>query len=143
MLGVDDSRHDVATESGTNLIEQVVVVSTRLWVVKVTNLQLGTVGSQTACQRRRHAWTEVTANHGSAHEADLRFLLFEQVDHQVGVWCRGVWEQPFTVKHKQLVNTIGQYLILDFSLDSGSSHDSMKLHTKFVGEFASFGQQLL
>ena len=51
VFGVHDGSHDVTTEGGTNLIEQVVVNLIVLLVFIGTNLQLGAVSSQTRGQR--------------------------------------------------------------------------------------------
>ena len=50
VVWVYDGSHDVTTESWTNLIEQTLVVLAALLVVVITNLELCTVGSQTAGQ---------------------------------------------------------------------------------------------
>ena len=52
MLGIDNGSNNISTEGRTNLIEQIVVVSPRLGIVKVTNLEFGTVSSQATGERR-------------------------------------------------------------------------------------------
>ena len=51
VFGVHDGSHDVTTEGGTNLIEQVVVNLIVLFVLIRADLQLGAVSSQTRGQR--------------------------------------------------------------------------------------------
>ena len=85
MLRIDDGSHDIATESGTNLIEQVVVVLLRLDVVEVADFELGAVGGEAAGQRGADARTEVATDDGGAHQADLRLFLLEEVDEDIGV----------------------------------------------------------
>ena len=85
MLWVDDGCHDVATEGWTNLIEQTVVVLAALLVVIFANLELGTVGCQTAGKRRRDTRTEVATDNGGTHQGYLWILLLEEVDEDVGM----------------------------------------------------------
>ena len=51
VVGVDNRGYNVTTKSGTNLVEQIVVVLFVLLIVKVANLKSRTVGSQTAGER--------------------------------------------------------------------------------------------
>ena len=92
MVRVDNGRHDVTAESGTNLIQQVVVVLFRLDVVEITDLELGAVGSKAAGQLRADTWAKVAADDGGTHQANLRLFLLEKVDENIGVRSRGVRE---------------------------------------------------
>ena len=143
VVGVDDGGHDVAAKRRAYLVEQVVIVLAGLLVVVVANLQLGAVGGESARERRRHAGTEVAAYHGCAHEAYLRLLLLEKVYENVGVGSRGVGEQPLAVEHEQLVNAIGQYLLLHLSLNSRSGNHGVQFHAQLCGQLAALGEQLL
>ena len=49
-LGVDDGSNDVATECGTDLIQQVLILLALSGIGVVTDLQRGTVGRQAAVQ---------------------------------------------------------------------------------------------
>ena len=100
VLRVDDGSHDVATEGRTNLIEQTVKVLARLLLVVVANLQLRTVGSQTAGQGRRNTGTEVTADDSGTHQGNLWVLLLEEVHENVGMGSRGIWEQALGIENK-------------------------------------------
>ena len=51
VLRIDDRGDDVATEGGTNLIEESIIVLSGLAVVEVADLQFGTVGCQSAGER--------------------------------------------------------------------------------------------
>ena len=73
----------------------------------------------------------------------MRLLLFEEVDQDVGVGSRGVGEESLAVEDKQFVDAIGQNLVFHLSLDAGAGNNGVQFHTQFIGEFATFGQQLL
>ena len=79
VVGVDNRGHDVAAESGTDLVEQAFVVLARLLVVVVADFERGAVGGKAAGERRADARPEVAADHRCAHEADLRLFLLEEV----------------------------------------------------------------
>ena len=76
-FGVNDSRYDVASESGTNLIQQIFVCLIVLFVLVGTYFQCGAVGRESAVQRRGNPRTEVATDTGGSHQANLRFLFFE------------------------------------------------------------------
>ena len=143
VVGVDDGRHDVTTKSGTNLIEQVVVVILGLDVVKVTDFELGAVGGEAAGQRGADARTEVATDDGGAHQANLRLFLLEEVDEDIGVRCRGVREQALAIESEQLIHAIRQDLVFHLAFDASASHDSVQFHAQLVGQFTPFGEQLL
>ena len=93
VLRVYDGSHDVAAEGRADLHQLVVIMLRYKFAslvlhlhVEVIDFQFGTVGSQSAEESGRHSWTEVATYHGSAHEANLRFLLLEEVYHQSGMW---------------------------------------------------------
>ena len=56
---------------------------------------------------------------------------------------RRVREQTLTVEDKQLVDTIGQNLILNLALDASTGNNGVELYAQFIGELATLGQQLL
>lgn len=143
MLGIHDRGHDVTTEGGTNLIEQVVKHLVVLLVLVGTDLQFGAVGCQSAGQRRTYAGTEVTANHRGTHQTDLRLLLLEEVYDNVGVGSRCVREQSFAVENKQLVNAVGQNLILHLIFNTRTDDHGMEFHIQLIGQLAALGQQFL
>ena len=143
MVGIDNRCHDVATEGGTNLIEQVVVVKLCLGIVVGTNLQFGAVGGQSAGERRRHARTEVATDDGGTHQTNLRLLLLEEVDEDVGVRCRRIGEESLAVEDEEFVNAVGQYLLFHLPLDARTGHHGMQFDTQLIGQLASFGEQLL
>ena len=143
MLGVNNRCHDVSTESRTYLVEKVVVGCLVFLVLIRANLKLCAVGSKTAGERRADARTEVAANDRGSHEAYLRLLLLEQADDDVGMGCRGVGEQPLAVEDKQLVDTVGQYLVFNLALDAGADDNSVELHTELIGKLATLGKKLL
>ena len=143
MVGVHDSCYDVTTKGRTNLIEQVLVDLALFLVLIRTNLQFGAVSRQTRGQRRRHTGTEVAADDGSTHQADLRLFLLEEVHQNIRVGSRGVGEQLGSVEDKELVNTVRQNLVLHLAFDACTNHHSVEFHFQFIGEFATFGQQLL
>ena len=89
VFGVDDGSDDVSAESWSYLIELLLVVFrdefSRLVLhlhVEVSDFEFGAVGGESAEQCRGDTRAEVTSDDGSAHEADLRFLLFEEVDDE-------------------------------------------------------------
>ena len=57
--------------------------------------------------------------------------------------CRGVGEQPLAVEDKQLVDTVGQYLVFNLALDAGADDNSVELHTELIGKLATLGKKLL
>ena len=79
VLGVHNGGYDITTKSGTNLIEQVIVVFAGLLVVVRPNLQRCAVGSKTAVQCRRDTRAEITAYHIGTHQTNLRLLLLEKI----------------------------------------------------------------
>ncbi len=143
VVGVHDGGHNVTTEGRTNLIEQILIYLIVLLVLVRTNLQLCAVGSQTAGQRRTYTGTEITADDGGTHQADLRLLLFEEVHQDIGVGSRRIGEQSLAVEDKQLVNAVGQNLIFHLALDASTGNDGVEFHSQFIGELATLGQQLL
>ena len=106
MLRVHDRSHDVTTKRRTNLIEQVLVALARLLVLMATNLQRRTVSRQTTGQRRRDTRSQVTANHRSTHQTDLRLLLLKKVDQDVRMRQRGIGEKTRCVEHVHPIHTI-------------------------------------
>ena len=85
MVRVHDGRHDVAAESGPDLIQEVLVGFPGLDIVEIADLQLGAVGGEAAGQGRGHARTQVPADDGRAHQADLRLLFLEKVYKDVSM----------------------------------------------------------
>ena len=63
-FGVNDRRYDVASESGTNLIQQIFVCLIVLFVLVGTYFQCGAVGRESAVQRRGNPRTEVAIGPG-------------------------------------------------------------------------------
>ena len=143
VLRVDDSSHDVATESRTNLIEQIVVVNTTLLVVVVANLKLCTVGCKTAGERRRNARTEVATYNCSTHKRYLRLLLLEEVHKDVGMRSRCVREEALSVEDEELVNAVRQNLIFHLALNTSTRNHSVQLYAELVGELAALGEKFL
>ena len=143
VLRVDDSSHDVATESRTDLIEQVVVVNAALLVVVVADFKLRTVGCKTAGERRRNARTEVATDNSSTHERYLRLLLLEEVHKDVGVRSRCVREEALSVEDEELVDAVRQNLIFHLALDASAGNYGVKVYAELIGELASFGEKFL
>ena len=138
VVGVHNRSHDVTTEGGTNLIEQVLIDFVILLVLIRANLQLRAVGGEAAGERGADARTQVAADDRSAHEADLRLLLLEEVYEDVRVGSAGVGEQFGGVEDEELVHAIRQDLVFHLA-----SHHGVQLHTQRIGELATLGQQLL
>ena len=143
MVGVHDGCHDVATESRTNLIEQVLVGCAALGISMVTDFQLGTVGCQTAGQGRRYTRTQVATYHSGTHQGYLWLLLLEQIHQDIGMRNRGVREQAWSIEHKQLVHAVRQNLVFHLAFYFCACHDGMQLNVQLIGELATLGQQLL
>ena len=143
VVGVDDGGYEVAAESGTYLVEQILIGLAALFVLVGTNLQLRAVGGETAGEARRDTRTQVASNDGGTHEANLRLLLLEEVHHDVGMRSRGVGEKLGGVEDKEFVDTVRQHLLLDFTLDAGANHDGVEFHTQLVGQLAALGQKFL
>ena len=143
MFGVHDGSDDVATECGTNLIEQVIEVLAALLVVVVAYLEFGTVGCQAAGERRRDARTEVASDYGCAHECYLRMLFLEEVYEYVGVRCRCIGEESLGVEHEKLIYAVRQNLAFHFILDACTCHDGVEFHAELVCKLASLGEKFL
>ena len=133
VVGIDDGSHDVAAESGTDLVEQALVVLAGLLVVVVTDFQRRTVGRQAACKRRADARTEVAADDGGAHQADLRLLLLEEVDQDAGMGLRGVGIEALGIKDVEFVHAVGQDILLHLSGNAVSGGNSLELDAQLVG----------
>ena len=86
MVGVDDRGDDVAAERRADLIEEVLILRTRLGVLVVADFELRAVGRKTAVQGRRYAGCEVAAHGRGAEQRDLGLLLPDQTaqDRRVG-----------------------------------------------------------
>ena len=143
VVGVNDRCHDISTEGGTNLVKQLLVMFACFLVIIVANLQLGAVCGKSASKRRRNARSQIATDNGCAHQADLWFLLFEEVHEDVGMWCRRVWEEPFGIKDEELIYAVRQNLGFNMAFDARARNHGMELHTKLVGQTATFGQQFL
>ena len=143
VLGIDDRRDDIATESGADLVEEIVIGLLRPGIGIGADLQLGTVGSQAARQGRGDPRAEVTADNGRAHQADLRLFLLEQVHKDIRMGCGRIRGQVFPVENEEFVDAVREDLFLHFPPDAGSGDDGMELHAEFGGELAALGQQFL
>ena len=139
VVGVDNRCNDVSTESRANLVQQLIVMLACFLVVIVANLQLGAVGGKAAGKRRRHARSQIATDNRCAHQADLRFLLFEEVHEDVGMWCRRVGKQALGIKDEEFIYAVRQNLAFDMAFNSRACNYGMQLHTQFVGQAAAFG----
>ena len=86
VVGVDDRGDDVSAERRADLIEEVLILRTRLGVLVVADFELRAVGRKTAVQGRRYAGCEVAAHGRGAEQRDLGLLLPDQTaqDRRVG-----------------------------------------------------------
>ena len=139
-LGIDNRRHDVSTESGTYLIEQVLVGLRLFLVFERTDFERGTVGRETAVERRRYAGAEVTAYAGGTHEAHLGFLLAEEVDQHRSMGLRGVGIETGVVGQIEGIDAIREYLcgnVVELMADDERFEFTMEL----IGQGTSLGEQ--
>ena len=143
VVGVDDGGHDVAAESGTDLVEQVLIGLAALLVLVGADFELRAVGGEAAGEARGDARTEVAADDRGAHQADLRLLLLEEVHHDVGVGSRGVGEELGGIEDEEFVDAVRQHLLLDFALDAGADGDGVQLHAEFIRQLAALGEKFL
>ena len=56
---------------------------------------------------------------------------------------RGVGEESLSVKHKELVYSVGKYLVLHLVLDTCAGNNGVEFHAQLVGKFAALGEQFL
>ena len=107
------------------------------------DLELRAVGGQAAGQRGGHARAQVAADDRCAHEADLGFLLPEETDEDVGVGGGGIGEEHGVVKDEELVDAVGEDLLLHLALQAGARGDGVEFHAQFVRQLAALGKQFL
>ena len=138
MFRVDDGGYYVAAKGRPYLVELFCVVFLLHYSVsvldihiKIANLQLGTVSSQSAVESRGDTRTQVTSNNSGTHEAYLWFLFLEKVYHQGCMGVGSVGEESLGIKYMYLIHTIGHYLFLD-TIQSFSSADTFKLYAKGI-----------
>jgi len=141
VVGVDDGGHDVTAESGTNLIEKVGIVFARFGVGVVADFEGCTVGGETAVEAGRNAGTEVAADAGGAHEADLRFNFLEEVDKDGCVGIGGIGIEAFVLNLVNGVDSVGEELFFDV-VEFVAYNDGFEFDTEFVGKDAAFGEEL-
>ena len=113
MVRIDDRGDDVAAEGGTDLIQEVLVLPTRLGILVVADFELRTVGRQTAVQRRRYARCEVAAHGRSAEERDLGLLLLDQPAHHGRMGQRAEWIEDPVIGHPHRIGTVFCQFLLD------------------------------
>ena len=101
------------------------------------------VQCEAAGEGRGHARTQVPADDGRAHQADLRFLLPEEVHKNIGVGSGRVREQVLPVENKQFVHPVREDLGLHGPSDAGTGHHGVQFHAQLVGELAALGQEFL
>ena len=143
VLGIDDGSHDVSTEGGSYLIQQVLVRLTILLVLMRTNLKAGAVRGESAMQSRRDARTEVATYDVSSHQANLRFLLLEEVDEDCRVRLARIGSEAFCIEDMEFIDAIRKYLSLHFSHDSAAGSNGFELYAKRIGQLPAFSQKLL
>ena len=143
MVRIHDGRDDVAAESRTDLVQEVLVGLPGLDIVKIADFELGAVGGQAARQGRGHPRTEVAADDGRAHQADLGLFLLEEVHEDIGMGRGRVREQVLAVKYEEFVHPVREDLGLHGALDAGARHHGVEFHAQPVGEFAALGQEFL
>ena len=140
VVGIDDRGDDVAAESGTDLVKQVLILLAGLGVLVVADHQLRAVGRKTAVEGRRYARGEVAAVAGRAEQRDLGVLLFDQAAHDGRMGQRAERCEDLVVGDPDGVGAVfGQ-----FGLDTCkmlAQHYGFELHTQRRGQFAAFGQQ--
>ena len=132
VFGIDDGSYDVTTESGTDLIEKLVVSLAELLVLVTTDFQLCTVGGQSAGQGRRYTRAEVTADDGGTHQADLRLLFLEQVDKDGSVRQGSIGEETRSVEHVNTVYTERHHLFF-YTFEAGAGANGFQLAAQFIG----------
>ena len=143
MLGVHDGGDDVSTERRADLVEKIGVLFMSLDILVVSDFELGTVCGKAAGEAGTHARAKVASDDGCSHEADLRLFFLKEIHQQVGVGRGSVGEEPRGVEDEKLVNPIGENLALHLSGDARTGCYGMQLYAETVGEFASFGKELL
>ena len=132
VFGIDDGGYDVTAESGTDLIEKLVVSLAELLVLVATDFQLSTVGGQSAGQGRRYTRSEVAADDGGTHQADLRLLFLEQVDKDGSVGQGSIGEEARGIEHVYAVYAERQHLFF-YTFEAGAGADGFQLAAQFVG----------
>ena len=113
VFGVDDSGDDISAERRAYLVKEVLVRFAFFLVFVVAYFQRSAVGGKSAGKRGGHAWTEVTAYHGGAHKAYLRFFLLEQVDHYRSVRQGSVGVKARSVEYVQYVHPERHHLFFN------------------------------
>ena len=139
-LWVDDSSHDVTTESWTNLIKKIIVFFVVFLIFELTNFEHSTVGSQTAEQRRRYARTKVATNRSCTKKCDLWLFFFEEVNNYACMRESCVIFQSWVFGNSQTINAVREYL-LAYSVETITDGNSLQLTTQFISQSATFSQK--
>ena len=141
VVGIHDRGHDVAAESGADLIEQVGVILARLHVRVVADFEGRTVGGQTRVQARRNARAQVAADARGAHQTNLRLNLAEEIDEHGGMGVRRVGIETLVLNFVDNVGTVLVKLLFD-AVQLVAQDDGLELHTQLVGQSTALGEQL-
>ncbi len=140
MVGVDDPCHDVASESGADLIKQILIGLSRLSIFMIAYLQRSTVGGEAATQRGGYSGPEVASDDRRAHQAYLRLDLLKEINQYGRVRQGGVGRQARIVENMQHVDAVRENLFAYFA-QMVSDSDGFEFTTELIGQRASFGQQ--
>ena len=139
MIGIDDRRDDVAAESGTDLIEQVLVDLARLILGMRADFEARAVGRQTAVQRRRNSRTEVAAHWRGSEQRDLGLFLLENAADDRSVRQRAVGRETLAVGYVHDIGAVLGQLLFDAG-ESLSERERLELAAQRIGQRAALGQ---
>ena len=100
-----------------------------------------TVGGKTAVEARAHAGTQVAADAGCTHEANLGLNLAEKVDEHGGMWIRGIGVEAFVFYLIYYICAVGENLLFD-TVELVADYEGFKFDPEFVGKYTALGQEL-
>ena len=139
-VGIDDCGHDVAAESRTDLVEQVLVFLAGLGILVVADYKRCAVGRKARMEAGGYARTEVSADACGAHQADLRLDFAEEVDEHGCVGVGGVGIEALVGHFIHYVGTIGEKLVFH-PVEIVAYYDGLEFHAELRCELAAFGEK--
>ena len=139
-LRVDNRGDDVAAESRTNLIKQVLIDGVGLLFLVIPDFQGSTVGRQPAQKVGSHARCHVTAYRCSPEQQDFGLEFLGQTYHNRGMGQGGEREQAGIVGIVDHIHAVGIQCLFQL-LDLASDHNGFQLAAQGVGQFAALGEQ--
>jgi len=140
-FGVNDCGHDIASESGPDLIEQIDVFLACLGVSIVAYFKGCAIRSQTAVESGGNSRTEVAAYRCGTHERNSGLNLLKEIDENRGMGEGSIGIKARILEFVDSIHSIRENLLF-YILKIVASHYSLKFDAELVCKLASFSQEL-